>query len=110
MNSRAIDKIIYMWYFIIFCFMIVKFNLIQLFLIIYNHARYIFYILYFMQFNFTHTYCVKYNLMQHRTYVRFEALAGWLGEPSTRMVAGFSTDGSEMWDSQVVPTDGTTLG
>jgi hypothetical protein len=40
--------------------------------------------------------------MWHRTYVRFEALAGWLGEPSTRMVAGFSPRRSEMWDSQVV--------
>ena len=110
MNSRAIDKIIYMWYFIIFCFMIVKFNLIQLFLIIYNHARYIFYILYFMQFNFTHTYCIKYNLMQHRTYVCLEWLAGLLLCPSARMVAGFSPIRSEMWDSQVVPTDSTTLG
>jgi hypothetical protein len=63
MNSRAIDKIIYMWYFIISYFMIVKFNLIQLFLIIYNHARYIFYILYFMQFNFTNMDYIKYNLM-----------------------------------------------
>ena len=63
-----------------------------------------------MQYNFTYTYCIKFNLMWHRTYVRFEALAGWLGEPSTRMVAGFSPRRSEMWDSQVVPTDGTTLG
>nr|DAX91170.1 MAG TPA: hypothetical protein [Caudoviricetes sp.] len=42
MNFKAIDIIIYIWYFIISCFMIVKFNLIQLFLCIDNHARYIF--------------------------------------------------------------------
>nr|DAV58843.1 MAG TPA: hypothetical protein [Caudoviricetes sp.] len=37
-------------------------------------------------------------------------LAGLLRRPSARMVAGFSPNGSEMWDSQVVPTDSTTLG
>jgi hypothetical protein len=29
---------------------------------------------------------------------------------SARMVAGFLTDAVEMWDSQVVPTDSTTVG
>nr|DAW36367.1 MAG TPA: hypothetical protein [Caudoviricetes sp.] len=50
MNFKAIDKIIYMWYFIIFTFnRKTQLYLIRLFLFIYNHAR-----INFMQYNFTY--------------------------------------------------------
>nr|DAT38141.1 MAG TPA: hypothetical protein [Caudoviricetes sp.] len=49
-------------------------------------------------------------MIYHRTYVCFVWL--WLipRMSSDRMVAGFLTDAVEMWDSQVVPTDSTTVG